>query len=77
MPSVLELEKNISFRIVNAHQSMSYSRPKMTPGLTYIAGIHIRPVKPLPTDVQVIFASFEIFTFTRMYFVFVFVSGIS
>lgn len=54
VPSIIELEKRISMRIVNAHQSMSYSRPMMTPGLTYIAGIHIRPPKQLPADVQVL-----------------------
>lgn len=52
MPSILEIEKNISFRIINSHHSMTFARPKM-PSLTYIAGIHIKPVKELPTDVQV------------------------
>lgn len=52
VPLLLELEKNISFRIINAHQSMQYARPKM-PGLTYVAGIHIKPATALPTDVQV------------------------
>lgn len=31
---------------------MTFARPKM-PGLTYIAGIHIKKPKPLPSDVQV------------------------
>lgn len=31
---------------------MQFARPKM-PGLTYIAGIHIKPATALPTDVQV------------------------
>lgn len=52
VPSLLELEKNISFRIINTHQSMQFTRPMM-PGLTYVAGIHIKPAKALPTDVQV------------------------
>lgn len=52
VPSIVELEKNISFRLVNDHHSMTYARPKM-PGLTYVAGIHIKPLKSLPTDVQV------------------------
>lgn len=51
-PSIIELEKNISFRIINTHQSMQFVRPKM-PGLTYVAGIHIKPPKMLPSDVQV------------------------
>lgn len=59
MPSILELEKNISFRIINAHQSMSYARPMM-PGLTYIAGIHIKPLNPLPADVQVSFKPYAL-----------------
>lgn len=52
VPSILELEKNISFRIINTHESMQFVRPKM-PGLTYVAGIHIKPPKELPADVQV------------------------
>lgn len=31
---------------------MTFARPMM-PGLTYIAGIHIKPLKKLPHDVQV------------------------
>lgn len=54
LPSVIELEKNISHRIVNNHHSMMKPRPKM-PGLTYIAGIHIKPPKKLPADLQVSF----------------------
>lgn len=53
VPSIIELEKNISFRIVNQHQSMAYARPRVTPGITYIAGIHIKKTKPLPKDIQV------------------------
>lgn len=52
VPSLLELEKNISFRIINTHQSMQFARPKMR-GLTYFAGINIEPAKALPSDVQV------------------------
>lgn len=52
VPSILELEKNISFRIINTHQSMTFARPRM-PGLSYVAGIHIKPPKLLPSDVQV------------------------
>lgn len=53
VPSILELEKNISYRIVNQHQSMTYARPRVTPGMTYVAGIHIRQPKPLPKDIKV------------------------
>ncbi|XP_031632283.1 UDP-glucuronosyltransferase 1-8-like isoform X2 [Contarinia nasturtii] len=51
VPSILEIEKNISFRIINSHHSLSFARPRM-PALTYIAGIHIKPVQVLPADVQ-------------------------
>lgn len=53
VPSLFELEKNVSLRIVNQHHSMTYARPRVTPGITYVAGIHIRDPKPLPTDIKV------------------------
>lgn len=51
VPSVLDLEKNISLRIVNNHRSMMNPRPMM-PGLIYTSGIHIKPPKALPNDIQ-------------------------
>lgn len=51
MPSIIDLEKNISFRIVNNHRSMMNPRPQM-PGMAYVAGIHIKQPKKLPTDIQ-------------------------
>lgn len=84
VPSILELEKNISFRMINAHQSMSFARPMM-PSLAYVGGIifllpvfpfiitimeryyfslgiHIKPVNPLPADVQVSLKLDEMFS---------------
>lgn len=47
---------------------MSYARPMM-PGLTYIAGIHIKPLNPLPADVQVSFKLYALnFNSTRYIF---------
>lgn len=51
-PSILELEKNIAIRLVNSHTTTSHPRPSM-PGLVNVAGVHIRPPKPLPADIQV------------------------
>lgn len=53
VPSLLELEKNISFRIVNQHHSMNYARPSLTSGVAYVSGIHIRDAEPLPSDIKV------------------------
>lgn len=52
VPSLEELERNISFRIINTHRSMMPPRPTM-PGLAYVAGIQIKPPKALPVDIQV------------------------
>lgn len=51
LPSIDELRKNISIIFVNAHRSITYPRPSM-PGLIYIGGAHIKPLKPLPADLQ-------------------------
>lgn len=51
LPSVEELEKKISVHLMNSHPALSYPRPKM-PGMVDIAGIHIKPAKPLPNDIQ-------------------------
>lgn len=52
VPSVLDMEKNISVRIVNHHRSTTRPRPIM-PGVIHVAGTHIQPAKPLPNDIQV------------------------
>lgn len=51
LPSTEDLEKKISVHLINAHSALSYPRPKM-PGMIDIAGIHIRPSKPLPDDIK-------------------------
>lgn len=51
LPSAEELEKKIAVHLVNGHPGLSFPRPRM-PGMIYIAGIHIRKPKPLPSDIQ-------------------------
>lgn len=51
LPSIEQLRKNISVVFVNAHRSITHPRPHM-PGLVYIGGAHVKPPKPLPTDLQ-------------------------
>lgn len=51
LPSAEDLEKTISLHLMNSHLALSYPRPKM-PGMVDIAGIHIKPIKPLPSDIQ-------------------------
>lgn len=51
LPSIEKLRKNISIIFVNAHRSITHPRPSM-PGLVYIGGAHIKPPKPLPSDLQ-------------------------
>lgn len=51
LPSLDSLHKNISVTMVYTHRSISYPRPTM-PGLINIGGAHIRPIKPLPADIQ-------------------------
>lgn len=67
VPSILEMEKSISVRLVNHHRSTTRPRPSM-PGLINVAGTHIKPLKPLPNDIKVI-----IFLFL-FYFLFLFMS---
>ena len=51
LPSIQELEKNISVILVNDHIITNPPRPKIM-GMVDIAGIHIRPVKKLPENLQ-------------------------
>lgn len=51
LPSVQDLEKSISVILVNSDFAFSGPRP-MIPGMIPIAGVHIKPVKPLPGDIQ-------------------------
>lgn len=51
LPSVAELENSIAVILVNNHFAMTTPRPLM-PGMVNIAGAHIKPLKPLPDDLQ-------------------------
>lgn len=58
VPSLLDMEKNISLRIVNHHRSTTRPRPVM-PGLIHVAGTHIKPARQLPTDIKVIMMQYR------------------
>lgn len=51
LPSVAELENSIAVILVNNHFAMTPPRPLM-PGMINIGGAHIKPLKPLPDDLQ-------------------------
>lgn len=51
LPSIEELQKNVSIILVNNHRSMSPPRPSMQ-GIIHIGGAHIKSPKPLPIDLQ-------------------------
>lgn len=68
-PSLLELEKNISIRLVNSHTTTTRPRPTM-PGLINVAGVHISPMKALPNDIQVIQVFFHLFISKKPIFTF-------
>lgn len=51
LPSVKELEKQISMVLVNSHRGIASPRPTM-PGIVNIAGAHIVPPKALPDDLK-------------------------
>uniref|UniRef100_A0A336M393 UDP-glucuronosyltransferase n=2 Tax=Culicoides sonorensis TaxID=179676 RepID=A0A336M393_CULSO len=51
LPSVRDLEKNISAMLINTHFSINPPRPLM-PGQINVAGAHIHPPNALPSDIQ-------------------------
>ncbi|XP_017132690.1 UDP-glucosyltransferase 2 [Drosophila elegans] len=51
LPQVLDLERNISLVLINAHRSIDLPRPSM-PGLIDVGGAHIQKPKKLPADLQ-------------------------
>uniref|UniRef100_U5EXU4 Putative udp-glucuronosyltransferase n=1 Tax=Corethrella appendiculata TaxID=1370023 RepID=U5EXU4_9DIPT len=52
LPSVFDLEKQISVMLINSHTSISQIRPTI-PGLVDVAGAHIKtPTKALPKDIK-------------------------
>ncbi|KAJ9582124.1 hypothetical protein L9F63_003538, partial [Diploptera punctata] len=50
-PDISEIVKNTSLIFVNSHFSFGPARPLM-PGVVEVAGIHIKPSRPLPSDIQ-------------------------
>lgn len=51
LPSVRDLEKKISLMMINSHRSIDIPRPTIA-GLVNVGGIHIKPARPLPSDIQ-------------------------
>lgn len=51
MPSLAELERNTSLLLLNNHFSFDYARP-LVPNAVQVAGMHIRPPKALPEELQ-------------------------
>lgn len=51
IPSVSQMEKNISVILLNSHTPLTTSRPSV-PGMIPIGGMHIYPPKKLPQDIQ-------------------------
>lgn len=51
LPSLDDINKNVSLILVNSHRSVLPPRPMM-PGTVLIGGAHIKPPKPLPIDIK-------------------------
>lgn len=51
LPSIDDVNKNVSLMLVNSHRSVLPPRPMM-PGVVLIGGAHIKPPKPLPADLK-------------------------
>jgi glucuronosyltransferase len=51
LPTIEELENRISLMLVNNHWGYTRPRPLM-PNMINIGGFHIKPPKPLPSDIQ-------------------------
>ncbi|XP_026479419.1 UDP-glucuronosyltransferase 2B4-like [Ctenocephalides felis] len=51
LPDVRDLMSNISVLLTNSHVSLNRPRP-LLPGIVEVGGLHIRPAKPLPQDIQ-------------------------
>ncbi len=50
-PPLHEIEKNISLLLTNTHAAINYPRP-MPPVVVEVGGMHCRPAKPLPADLE-------------------------
>ena len=53
LPSIEDLERNVSVVLVNNHIISSRPRPRIN-GMIDIAGVHIRKAKPLPPVLKVL-----------------------
>ncbi|XP_077291424.1 UDP-glycosyltransferase UGT5-like [Arctopsyche grandis] len=51
LPSIEELENNVSLVLLNTHFSFDTVRP-LVPGIVEIGGVHIKPPKELPGDIK-------------------------
>jgi glucuronosyltransferase len=51
LPKLEDLKKTVSAILVNSHIAIHSPKPLM-PGIINVAGVHIKPAKPLPTDIQ-------------------------
>lgn len=51
LPSMNELIAKVAVVLVNTHRALSPPRPAM-PSIINIGGAHLKPVKPLPKDIQ-------------------------
>ncbi|XP_046982684.1 UDP-glucosyltransferase 2-like [Schistocerca americana] len=51
MPPLAEMERNMSLLLLNNHFSFDYARP-LVPNAVQVAGMHIKPPKALPKDLQ-------------------------
>ncbi|KAK7869408.1 hypothetical protein R5R35_000704 [Gryllus longicercus] len=51
LPHVRDLQRATALMLVNAHVAVSYPRPLM-PTLVPVGGMHVRPGKPLPEDLN-------------------------
>ncbi|GLH07820.1 UDP-glucuronosyltransferase, partial [Gryllus bimaculatus] len=49
LPSLAELQRNVSLVLVNSHFSLNQARPSV-PALVEVAGMHIAEPRPLPED---------------------------
>lgn len=52
LPTLEELERNISIALLNTHIVTTKPRPHID-RMVQIAGLHIRPPKPLPSEIKV------------------------
>ncbi|XP_053674279.1 UDP-glycosyltransferase UGT5-like [Anopheles nili] len=51
LPSLSELEKQVSVILLNSYPPLTTTRAKV-PGLVQVGGLHIKPPKPLPQDLK-------------------------